>query len=123
MSLIRLSQHFHFFFLFLEYLFKATVLRVCDISKMFCILDGLVFVSNYLSVQYFLPPSLSHLTFVLLTISDVSEFSASSTVGLWRSDADVFSGDELPEKANIARILVKLCRYFYYSIERTHIST
>lgn len=34
-----------------------------------------------------------------LTISDVNEFSASSTVGLWRSDEDVFSGDELPENA------------------------
>lgn len=42
---------------------------------------------------------LSHRIRVLLTISDVSEFSASSTVGLWRSDADVFSGDELPENA------------------------
>ncbi len=37
---------------------------------------------------------------MLLTISDVNELSASSTVGLWRSDADVFNGDELPEKAN-----------------------
>lgn len=42
---------------------------------------------------------------MLLTISDVNEFSASSTVGLWRSDADVFNGDEFPENANVKRIL------------------
>lgn len=37
----------------------------------------------------------------LLTISDVSAFSDSSTDGLWRPDADVyvFNGDELPENA------------------------
>lgn len=37
----------------------------------------------------------------LLTISDVSAFSDSSTDGLWRSEADVyvFNGDELPENA------------------------
>lgn len=46
-----------------------------------------------------LPLLVSHFTRGLLTISDVNEFRASSTVGLWRSDADVFSGDEFPENA------------------------
>lgn len=39
--------------------------------------------------------------FELLTISDVNEFRASSTVGLCRSDAEVFNGDELPENTFI----------------------
>ena len=41
---------------------------------------------------------------MLLTISDVNEFNASSTVGLWRSDADVFNGDEFPENAIIKKM-------------------
>ena len=45
---------------------------------------------------------LQELNWGLLTISDVSAFSDSSTDGLWRSDADVyvFNGDELPENAD-----------------------
>lgn len=55
-----------------------------------------------------LPLLVSHLTRGLLTISDVSEFNASSTVGLWRSDADVFSGDEFPEKAMLQEKRLKV---------------
>lgn len=44
-----------------------------------------------------------------LTISDVREFKASSTVGLCRSDDDVFNGDEWPEYAEEKQINLNCC--------------
>lgn len=50
-----------------------------------------------------LPLFVSKLLFLvyckLLTISDVNEFNASSTVGLCRSEDDIFNGDDVPENA------------------------
>lgn len=48
---------------------------------------------------------------MLLTISEVSELSASSTVGLWRSDADVFNGEEFPENAIIQNEMLDCGKY------------
>lgn len=48
--------------------------------------------------NYLLEINVTVFTEVLLTISEVNEFSASSTEGLCRSDADVFNGDEFAEK-------------------------
>lgn len=120
-----------FFLFFIKNFFsRQRVLRVRHQQNMLVIFqkNDLVFCFNvnYLSVQYFLPPTESHLTFVLLTISDVNEFSASSTVGLCRSDADVFKGDEFPEKANqiwVSVILKSKKKTHTAQQKPTHIST